>query len=240
MIDRAVEAEALSRGVPGVAIAIVSDGEVVVQRGYGWADPRAGIPVHAATTFNVASVTKPFTSLLAMRLVERGRLSLDEAIGKHLPWLPPHYQSITVRQLLGHTSGIARDLRHDNWDDPDVDTYRARLDTATASGTPGEKWEYSNTGYTVLGWVLEAAGGATLAELYERELFAPLGMWHARYRAPVEANSRRALPHAVNDARATPVTQLTGGFGSGGLSMSAADLARFGLALQATSTSPRT
>jgi ketosteroid isomerase-like protein len=57
-------------------------------------------------------------------------------------------------------------------------------------------------------------------------------MWHARYRAPVEANSRRALPHAVNDARATPVTQLTGGFGSGGLSMSAADLARFGLALQ--------
>jgi CubicO group peptidase (beta-lactamase class C family) len=232
MVDLAVRAEALSRGVPGVAIAIVADGEVVVQRGYGWADPQSGTAVNAATPFNIASVTKPFTSLLAVRLIEQGRLQLDDSIGEHLPWLPPRYRSITVRQLLGHTSGIARDLRLDNADDPDADTYRARLDTAAASAPPGERWEYSNTGYTVLGWVLEAAGGASLGELYQREIFAPLDMWHTRYRAPIDADPRRARPHAVVDGRASPVAALTGGFASGGLSMSAVDLARFGLALQ--------
>jgi CubicO group peptidase (beta-lactamase class C family) len=231
-VDSIVVVEGLDRGVPAVAVAIVADGQVVFQRGYGYADRSTGRVATAATPFNIASVTKPFVSAVTMQLVEEGKIALSDPVRRHLPWLPSRYAEVTVQQLLTHTSGIARDLRVDNFDDPDARIYRARLDTASASAGPGEQFEYSNTGYTVLGWLVEAVEGRPLAQVLEQRIFQPLGMRHARYRATLEEDPLRALPHAMEDGRPVLAKYITGGFGSGGVSMSATDAAAFGIALQ--------
>jgi CubicO group peptidase (beta-lactamase class C family) len=231
-LDSIVAAEAIDRGVPGLAVAVVADGEVAFQRAYGYADRSTGRVATAATPFNIASVTKPFTSAVVMQLVEEGKVRLEDRVKTHLAWLPARYEALTVYQLLTHTSGIARDLRLDNFDDPDEATYRARLDTASASASAGERFEYSNTGYTVLGWLVEAVEGEPLARVLERRIFEPLGMRHARYRAPLSADALRARPHAMTEEGAAAEEYITGGFASGGMSMSVADAAAFGLALQ--------
>lgn len=231
-VDSLVAAEALDRGVPAVAVAIVADGRVVVQRAWGVADAESRRAATAATPFNIASVTKPFTAALVLQLVAEGAVGLDDAVINHLPSLPYRYADITVRQLLTHTSGIARDLRLDNFDDPDRATYEARLDTASASAPPGQRFEYSNTGYTVLGWLVSEVEGEPLADVLRRRLFEPLGMTQARYRAPLSDDPLRALPHEVGDGEPRPAEFITGGFGSGGISMSAADAAAFAVALQ--------
>jgi CubicO group peptidase (beta-lactamase class C family) len=223
LVDSIVDADALARGVPAVAIAIVADGVVVLQRAWGVADVETGRAATAATPFNIASVTKPFTSALILELVAEGKLGLDDPVRRHLDWLPERYREITVRQLLTHTSGIARDLRRDNADDPDAATYRARLDTAAASAPAGQRFEYSNAGYTVLGWLVEAVDQRPLDMVLRRRIFEPLGMTHARYRAPLEADPLRARPHGVADGRAQPIGYVTGGFASGGMSMSAVE-----------------
>lgn len=231
-VDSLVAAEALDRGVPAVAVVIVADGRVIVQRAWGLADVESRRAATAATPFSIASVAKSFTAAVALQLVAEGAVGLDDPVINHLPSLPYRYADITVRQLLTHTSGIARDLRLDNFDDPDRATYEARLDTASASAPPGQRFEYSNTGYTVLGWLVSEVEGEPLADVLRRRLFEPLGMAQARYRAPLADDPLRALPHALEDGEPRPAEFISGGFGSGGISMSAADAAAFALAVQ--------
>ena len=231
MIDSLVSAEALARGVPGVAVAIVSEGKIVVQGGYGIADVATGRKVTDTTPFNIASVTKPFTAAAVQMLAADGRIRLDTPVGTYLP-MPTVYSQITVRQLLTHTSGIARDLRRDNDDDPDAAEYRRRLNASEPSAQPGTRFEYSNTGFTVLGWMVEAREGQPLEEVLRRRLFVPLGMHQARYRTSLAQDPARARPYEVVRGVPAPAPFITGGFGSGGLSLSAADFAAFAVALQ--------
>ncbi|MBL8752032.1 MAG: serine hydrolase [Planctomycetes bacterium] len=236
-VDALVAEEALSRGVPGLAVTIVARGHVLVCCGYGIADVRTGSPVTATTAFNVASVSKPFTAILALRLVERGLLDLDGSVRTWLPWLPETTADITIRQLLHHTSGIVRDVRRDNADDPVFDAYRARIEAAPRSAASGSRWEYSNVGYSVLGFACEAAAGAPMADLLRRELFEPATMRHASYRGPITVGAR-AQPHQVVGRQPLPVPYVSGGFGSGGLALSAVDFAAFALALRADALVP--
>ncbi len=226
-----VATEALTRGVPGVAVAVVAGGEVLVSRGYGIADVESGRPVTAQTPFNIASITKPFTAATVQMLAAEGRIRLDAPARTYYD-LPSVYRDITVRELLTHTSGIARDLRRDNDDHPDAAEYRRRLEASQPSALPGERFEYSNTGFTVLGWLVEAVEGQSLDQVFRRRIFLPLGMNSARYRAPIAEDPARARPHEVVDGRARPTLFVSGGFGSGGISLSAADLAAFALGLQ--------
>ncbi|MDX2057926.1 MAG: serine hydrolase domain-containing protein [Gemmatimonadales bacterium] len=231
LVDSLVVAEALSRGVPGVAVAVVADGKVILRRGYGVADVTTGRRVSDTTPFNIASVTKPFTAAVVQLLAGEGRIQLDAPVSTYLP-MPASYSRITVRQLLTHTSGIARDLRRDNDDDPDAAEYRRRLDASVPSAEPGTRFEYSNTGFTVLGWMVEAVEGRPLEEVFRRRLFGPLGMRQARYRAGFAQDPARARPHEVVGGVPGSATAISGGFGSGGLSLSAADFAAFAVALQ--------
>ena len=105
--------------MPGLAVVIVADGEVLMRRGYGIADIASGRAVTELTPFNIASVTKPFTAAAVQMLAGEERIRLDAPASEYLQ-LPSVYRGITVRQLLTHTSGIARDLRRDNNDDPDA------------------------------------------------------------------------------------------------------------------------
>ena len=231
IVDSLVAAEALDRAVPGVAVAIVADGQVVLSKGYGTADIETGVAVSASTPFNIASITKPFTAALVLHLVAEGKLALDAPAADYLD-LAPVYQTLTVRELLTHTSGIARDLRTDNNDDPSASEYRSRLFASQPSFAPGARFEYSNTGYTVLGWLVESVEGEPFQTVLETRLFSPLGMEQARYRASLEEDRNRASPHVIQDSAVVHELFVSGGFGSGGLSFSADDFSAFAVALQ--------
>lgn len=224
--DSIVAAEGLARGVPGIGVAVVARGQIILARGYGVTDRTRGLRVSDSTPFNIASVTKPFTAIVALRLARRGVVELTTPLGRWLPWVPIPYHPLTLRRLLSHTSGVVRDVRRSNDDDPDAAEYRTRVERSEPSFAAGSRFEYSNAGYTLLGWALEAAAGRGLDSLLADEIFRPLGMTTATYRAG--PNQHRARPYAVaSDGSVRDTAWLTGGFGSGGIALSARDAARF-------------
>src|SRR5512138_3161277 len=105
-LDSLMRAEMKKQNIPGAAVVVLKNGKVLANRSYGLASIELQSPVTANTVFPVASVTKTFTGTAAMLLVERGKLSLDDNVRKILPEIPEAWSNVTVRQLLGHTSGL--------------------------------------------------------------------------------------------------------------------------------------
>jgi CubicO group peptidase (beta-lactamase class C family) len=115
-LDQRVEAlvkfEILAKGVPGVSVAVMRDGKMLLERAWGLSDVDKKTPAGASTTSQIASVTKPFTAVLVLKQVDRGRLSLSDPLGKHLPGVSPAFDTFTIEQMLNHTSGLAGDYRN--------------------------------------------------------------------------------------------------------------------------------
>ena len=159
-VDAFVRAEIARQRIPGVAVGVVKGGKVLVSRGFGLANVEHTVPVTDETIFQSGSVGKMFTSAAVMLLVEDGKIALSDPIARFFPGAPASWRGITVRHLLSHTSGIADyanslDLRKD---------YTEEQLTRMAFGmklgfTPGEKWQYSNTGYLLLGFIVRKASG---------------------------------------------------------------------------------
>jgi D-alanyl-D-alanine carboxypeptidase len=184
-IDEYVRAEMRKQQIPGASIAIVRNGKVASTKGYGMANLELSVPATENTVYQLASVTKPFTATAVMVLVEEGKLGLDEEISKQLADLPKTWKSVTVRQLLNHTSGIknyaAVRAFHKT---PSKDyTHREILDFVANEPlefAPGDKWEYSNTGYILLGMLIERVSGKTYGDFLAGRIFEPLGMMQTR------------------------------------------------------------
>lgn len=197
-LDGFIDTQRRGGDIPGLAVALVEAGEVSFAQGYGWADIAQRRPATADTVFPVASITKTVTAMGVMRLVEQGRLGLDEALGRHLdfPVVNPRHPDtqITVRQLLSHTSSIsdakyyAVDFRvpgHDaslplgemlkSYLVPGGEYYSS--DDCYAAGVPGSAWNYSNIGFALLGYLVERIGGGEdFRAQMRRDIFRPLGM----------------------------------------------------------------
>jgi len=140
-IDAAVSAFRSKMGVPAVTVAIVQDGQIRFQRGYGTADLENSVAATAATVYRIASVTKALTAVAALQLAEKGKIDLDAPIQKYVPSFPTKAFPITTRQLLGHTSGIrnykrGESERTDHWDTL-TDAVTAR--SGTAASKPGSR-----------------------------------------------------------------------------------------------------
>ena len=180
-IDRFVEEQMDARQVPGFALAIVRGSEVVHQRGFGSADG-SGRPVTVDTPFVLGSVTKSFTALAVMQLVDAGKVSLEAPIARYVPELRlagGAERRITVRQLLNQTSGIpglagGRLLRSVG-DGTLLDATR-ELDGTKLAGPPGAQFEYANGNYVLLGLVIERGSGESYGDYIQRRIFEPLGM----------------------------------------------------------------
>ncbi len=179
---RGALAQVVAAGVPG-SYAVV-DGVAGWRGSAGVGNLRTGRAPDPRGRVRVASVTKSFVATVVLQLVGEGRLGLDDPIADHLPGLLPYTEPITVRQLLGHTSGVPRDIAH--WQTPEeIDTKRwesfrpAELVRLATDGVPllfppGTGFSYSNTGYTVLGLLVERITGRSLAGELERRVFRPL------------------------------------------------------------------
>jgi CubicO group peptidase (beta-lactamase class C family) len=214
---------------PGAALAFIENGTV---RFHEVGVERLGGPaVTRDTVFQLASLTKPFTAIVILRLADEGRIRLDDRAAQWLGWLPDAYRDVTLRQLLGHVSGVPRDLRRENVDEFGIDEFQRRFIAAAPSFVPGERWEYSNAGYTLLAMVAERAGGRDFGRLLEAFVFRPAGMRRTRYRAPLLSAPGRAAGHDWQEGSWTPAPAVYSGFGNSGIESTSRDLAAFALAL---------
>jgi CubicO group peptidase (beta-lactamase class C family) len=181
-VDEFVRAEMAREKVPGVAVAVVDHGDVVKAEGYGYANVEHNVPVRPETVFQSGSLGKQFTAATVMTLVEEGKLALDDPIAKYFPEAPEAFRAITVRHLLTHTSGIPDytegtiDLRRDYTEDELARmAFGLKLEFA-----PGSRWNYSNTGYLMLGVLVRRASGRFYGDVLRDRVFTPLGMKTAR------------------------------------------------------------
>ena len=181
--------------VPGLALAIVHDGRIVHARGFGVADPR-GHPVTPETPFILGSLSKLFTAVAVLQLVDQGRIQLDAPVQQYLPWFDvrDHRASsrITIRELLNHTSGIPRSagLQLVRGEDAVTRAQQERLMAhVRLRHAPGTAFEYSNANYWLLGLVVEAVAGTSYAPYVQSHIFAPLDLTGS---FTSEADARRA------------------------------------------------
>ncbi|MER6945838.1 serine hydrolase domain-containing protein [Nonomuraea sp. NPDC000554] len=218
-------------GLPGVAVAITKGRQVLHAAGYG--RTASGDPLTADTPMAVASVSKSFTSLAVMQLVEKGEISLDKPVRGYLPeftMADPRAAKITVRQLLNQTSGMADSAFHEK-SLPQPGTLQgavARLRTAGLAAEPGTAFSYHNTNYQVAARLVEVVSRRPFAAYLDAHVFTPLGMRHSR-----TIDTDRDLPgsargHLYVLGQAIALPEPTGfGNGSGGVLSTADDMARW-------------
>jgi len=168
---------------PGCALEVLKDGGTLYQHNYGLADVEHLVPITSNTVFHIGSVSKQFTAFAIYLLAKEGKLSLDDDIRKYLPELHDFGKPITIRHLLHHTSGL-RDqwqlLTLSSWREDDVITQENVLDIIwrqrDLNFAPGDQFMYSNTGYTLLGVIVERVSGKSLRQFTDERIFKPLGM----------------------------------------------------------------
>lgn len=182
---------------PGAAVIVVKDGKVLFRKGYGMANLELGVPVEPDMVFRLGSITKQFTAVAVLMLAEQGKLSLSDEITKFLPDYPTKGHKITVEHLLNHTSGIKSYTSMPEWlalwrKDTTVKELIDLFKDQPMDFAPGEKWSYNNSGYFLLGAIIEKASGQTYQDFVEKNIFAPLGMKHSYY-----DNTSRIIPRRV-------------------------------------------
>jgi CubicO group peptidase (beta-lactamase class C family) len=174
---------------PGLALAVVKDGKVVHQRGYGMANLEWGLSISTATVFLIASLSKHFTVFCILLLAQGGRLNLDDDVRKHVPEVPDFGKKITVRHLIHHTSGLREYLplaTYAGWRSGDALTERDVLDLVSKQKElnfdPGSQYLYCNTGYELLGVIVKRVSGKSLRDFAHEQIFEPLGMKNTQFR----------------------------------------------------------
>jgi CubicO group peptidase (beta-lactamase class C family) len=174
---------------PGCALAVVRDGRIIYKRGYGMAKLEDGIVMTPDKIFDIGSVSKQFTATCIALLARDGKISLDDDIRKYFPALPLYGSPITVRHLIHHTSGL-RDYNgllvlagyRAESDCPNVDEALELVFRQKKLNYPtGEEYSYTNTGYFLLGQIVEKVSGKTLNQFAQERIFQPLGMTHTLY-----------------------------------------------------------
>lgn len=199
-LDTFVEQEMRQEKVPGVSIAVLRKGEIVVAKGYGQANVEHGVPVTTETIFQSGSIGKMFTAAVVMLQVEQGRMGLDDPVSKYVPDAPPTWRAITIRHLLTHTSGIPNagpdfDYRRDYTDDELV-----RISAAPPLDfEPGSRWSYSNTAYMLLGILVKKATGRSYLDILDSDIFRPMGMKTARGISDGDIVMHRAAGYRLAD-----------------------------------------
>jgi CubicO group peptidase (beta-lactamase class C family) len=198
-IDAFVVAEMRKQKIPGVAVAVMRGGRVILARGYGEANIELKVPVSRETMFQSGSIGKQFTAVAVMLGVEDGKLALDDAITKYFPDAPAGWRRITVRNLLTHTSGIptysSKDINSRN--DYSEDDLLKVIYGLPLEFEPGSRWSYSNTGYMLLGFIIRRASGRFYGDVLRDRVFVPLGMKTARVISEADIVANRSAGYQL-------------------------------------------
>jgi CubicO group peptidase (beta-lactamase class C family) len=225
--------------IPAISVAIVRNGKIIKLKSYGVANIELDVAATPDSAFQVASTTKPFTGVLLMRLVEHGKLSLDDPITKYISEAPEAWRQITVRHLATHSSGLS-----DAYPTEKVKTADEAIQAAAKlplAYTPGSRSAYGLTDFVMLARIMEKMSGQSFPVLLAEQIASPLGLTSTRFSNAVENGPVRIsdlVPHRVPTYRWNGATQQVTEYlypqwtyAAGGLFSSAADLARFVVAI---------
>ena len=198
-IDRFVFAEMSRQKIPGMALAVVKNGQVVLAKGYGFANIEHQVPVTTHSIFQSGSIGKQFTAAAIMLLEEHGKLHLDDKIARYLPRTKASWGSITLRHLLTHTSGIPEyEDEVDNRRDYSEHQLTELVGLLSRRSPPGHKFEYSNSGYLLLGVIIRTITGKFHADYIRENIFEPIGMNTARILTDADIVPNRVAGYLVN------------------------------------------
>jgi CubicO group peptidase (beta-lactamase class C family) len=217
---------------PGASILVKKQGKVVLRKGYGLANLELNVPVEPDMIFRLGSVTKQFTAVAILMLAEEGKLSLQDEITKLLPDYPTQGKKITVENLLTHTSGVKSYTDLSEWlplQRKDM-TVAEIIDLAKDKPmefAPGERWKYCNSGYVLLGAIIEKVSGRTYADFLQDRVFGPLGMKSSCYDSTSRIIPRRIPGYAKGNAgyENAPYLSMSQPYAAGSLASSVDDLA---------------
>ncbi len=237
-IDAYIESQMRRLHIPGASLAIVEGDQIVHVKGFGYARPGGEVPA-PQTPFFIGSLTKSFTALAVMQLVEAGKVELDAPVQRYLPWFrvadPQASTQITLRHLLNQTSGLPVSLGLAGLSDFDASLDATErqvrsLSTLKLSRSVGTKFEYTNTNYNVLGLVIEAASGESYPDYIQRHIFSPLEMHHSYTSKSDAQQNGLAIGHRYWFGFPAPAPHLSvplGSLPSGQLISSAEDMAHY-------------
>jgi D-alanyl-D-alanine carboxypeptidase len=243
-IDRYVETQIKSLHIPGASLAVVRNGKIIKSKGYGVADLQAGSAATPRTVYEIGSMTKQFTAVAVMILAEEGKISLDEPVTKYFAGAPDWWNRITVRHLLTHTSGIQNHVAVPGYLDifktsitgketPARDELLREFYKLPSEFAPGETWAYDNTGYYLLGIIIEKASGKNYWQFLDERIFTPLGMTSTR-----STDTRAIVPNRAagygwiaNRWENRPVLAPFVAFSAGSILSTVEDLAKWDAAL---------
>lgn len=228
-------------GAPGLSVAVAIGDVLAWSDGFGIADVEHDVAVKANTVFRIASISKPIAATAVMQLVERGRVSLDDPIQKYVPAFPTKgEQTITIRHLLTHTSGIRHYKGNEfNHREPydSLDAALAIFKDDPLLFVPGSKYSYSTYAYNLLAGVVEKASGLTFEQYLRDHVWTPAGMATTRLEHPDEIVRDRARQYVkagtTGRVRNAPYADLSVKWAGGGVISTASDLIRFHIALDA-------
>lgn len=235
--DLAAKIDAIMAGIykpgePGAAIIVRKDGQTVFRKGYGTADLELGVPIEPDMVFRLGSITKQFTAVSILMLAQEGKLGLQDEITKFLPDYPTQGKRITVEHLLTHTSGIQSYTDMPEWlplwrKDFTVKELVDFFKDKPMQFEPGRSWAYSNSGYILLGAIIEKVSGKTYEEFVTEKIFKPLGMKGSTY-----GSTERIIPRRIPGYQAgkggfvnAPYLSMTQPYAAGSLLSTVDDLA---------------
>jgi CubicO group peptidase (beta-lactamase class C family) len=230
-MDALIQARVADKSFMGTVLVARAD-EVVLSKGYGFANLEWNIPNSPSTKFRLGSITKQFTAAAILLLAEQGTLALEDPVEKHYPNAPASWDAITIFQLLTHTSGIPNvtsDSEFMEWKmHPSTpEQTLAHVRDKPLGFAPGDRMTYSNSNYVLLGLLVERLSGKSYADFVRESIFEPLGMHDSGYDVSAAILPQRASGYAAGTSGNAPYTDMTVPHGAGGLYSTTEDLLRW-------------
>ncbi len=237
-VDAYVAAQMQRRHIPALSLIVLRDGQTLYTRDYGVINVELNVQNAPGAAFMIGSMSKQFAAAATMVLVEQKKIALDDPVSKYLVSLPAAWNAVTVRHLLTHTSGIA------NYTEvPGFETYNAKDAThdeviATVRNlpmkfSPGQHFEYDNTGYYLLGMLIEKVSGASYEHFLTEHIFAPAGMADTRLNQPAQIAPKRVSGYTLSRGKLVnpPFQSMTWPYSGGAVLSTIQDLARWDAAM---------
>jgi CubicO group peptidase (beta-lactamase class C family) len=241
-VDGYIRTRMQENHIPGLALAVIREGTPHKIQGYGFSNLELGTRVTPETVFEIGSITKQFTATLVLLLANDGRLNLDRPAVTHLPGAPAAWQRITIRHLLTHTSGLT------NYTGLSGFEMRRKLDSAgfvkelgrhPLIFEPGSAWSYCNSGYNLLGYVIEAAVGKSYWEVLRERICEPAGITSIQNRDPETMITNRAAGYEWTGGKLmNRDADLTDVFAAGAAVSTITDMVRWNAALESEKIVP--
>ncbi|HRK20685.1 MAG TPA: serine hydrolase domain-containing protein [Fimbriimonadaceae bacterium] len=242
--DARLERHFRNANVPGMVVAVYREGNLIFSREFGVANEESKSAIRKEMGYEIGSLSKLFTSVAVLKLVSEGKLSLADKLSKHFTDLPAAWGEATVEQVLHHISGIPdyeEPATYDFYNKPR--TFKEVIDVVAAKGVdfaPGEKFNYSNTGYFVMSALVERMAGVPVGRFLQDRIFRPLGMANTYASDPVRGLSVAQGYHSRTGSRgAQPPIAWTSTLGAGGIVSTVADMAKWDMAQYGESLAPR-